>query len=264
MPLQIYGLRTAVLKEKCDIFAQINKALKKNSVKIKNKDILIISSKVLALSQGRIIDLRTIKPGAKAKKMKFSRYGAGKEDPRIIELVLREADKVFTGTMMLALKDGILIPEAGIDLSNTRPGYATLWPDNPFSAARKLREKLCARFKLKHLGVVISDSHCQPLRLGTTGLAIAWAGFKGVKDIRGERDIYGKPMRVTQEAVADNIASSALLIMGEAGGRTPFAIARGANVKFTARKARKSDFFVAPKNCIFNGVYAATFKKNFI
>lgn len=253
--MQTKGIKTGILKENFDLEETLDNFLRKNHEKLREKDILIITSKVVALAEGRIVNLHTIKPSKKAKKLAHLSHYLGKPDPRLIELILQETDVVFPGKTLTTLKNNILIPSAGIDLSNAPAGHAILWPKNPQKTAKKLWQTFRKRFHLRKLGIIISDSRCQPLRLGTTGIALAWAGFYGIEDARGKKDIYGKPLRVTQKAIADNLASAALVVMGEAGEKIPFAIVRNAPVKFTNRIPRKNEMFVKPEDCIFSGVY---------
>lgn len=252
--MQILPLKTPLLAKNFPLAETIAKTLRKNRVILKNGDILIISSKVVALSQGRLVDLRKISPSSRAKRL-VEKYRKFHEDPRLMELILREADKVFPGAFLTTLKDGVIIPAAGIDRSNIPKNFAILWPKKPWVFAQNLAKTLRTRLRLKRLGVVISDSHCQPLRWGTTGLALAWAGFLGVEDARGQRDIFGKKLQLTRKAAADNLASAALLVMGEAGEKNPFVVIRGAPVKFTQRMQKKSEIIVKPKECVFNGMY---------
>ncbi|MBI4995094.1 coenzyme F420-0:L-glutamate ligase [Candidatus Peregrinibacteria bacterium] len=238
MPLEIYPLKSPVLKKNFNLLKTMESVLSKAGLHLKNNDILILSSKIVALSQGQIVYFKK-----------------GKKDPRVIELILREADKVFPGKMLLTLKDNILIPSAGIDFSNAPKGFAILWPKNPWKEAQNLRAALKKKFKLKRLGVVIIDSHCQPLRWGTTGIALSWAGFEGVEDCRGEKDIFGKPLKVTKKAVADNLASAAAIVMGEAAERVPFVLIRNAPVKFTRQQQNSRNFFIKPNECLFGEIY---------
>lgn len=110
-------------------------------------------------------------------------------------------------------------------------------------------------YKLRKLGILLSDSHCQPLRLGTSGIAIGWDGFEGVEDIRGSKDLFGKKMKYTQIAVADCIASAANLLMGESDASIPFVIIRDLKVKWTDKKASAKDYFISPKECIYRSFY---------
>lgn len=251
----ISGLVTPLLKPHFDLKKTIILALRNNGKKLKNGDVIVVSSKIVAVSQGRIVELKTVKPGRVAQKRATTHYGLGKEDPRVVELVLQEADAVVAGRMLLTLKDGCLIPSAGIDLSNAPKDTAILWPHKTEKVAHTLWKTLRTYYKIKDLGVIIGDSHCQPLRMGTTGLAIAWAGFEGVQDERGKLDLFGKPLKVTRKAVADNLTSSALVVMGEAAERVPFVLIRGAPVRFTSKKQHARDAYVPADECIFEGLY---------
>jgi coenzyme F420-0:L-glutamate ligase len=253
--MQIFPVKTHILQKNFPLTETFLKNIQKNKLILRNGDILVVSSKVVALSEGRLVDLRKIQPSARAKRL-AKKYRKFHKDPRFVELILREADKVFPGDFLTTLKDGVIIPAAGIDRSNAAKDFAILWPKNPWGVAKNLWENLAKTFRTRNLGVVISDSHCQPLRWGTTGLALAWAGFFGVEDARGERDIFGKKLKLTRKAVADNLASAALLVMGEAGEKIPFVIVRAAPVKFTKRAQKKSEIFVEPEECVFGGIYS--------
>lgn len=181
------------------------------------------------------------------------------------ELVRAEADKVLEvrrtpdssgdGDMVLTMKNKVLIPNAGIDRSNVPEGQAVLWPEEPFKSAEKLRKELMKEYDLSELGVVISDSHCQPLRMGTSGIAIGWAGFEGVQDERGSKDLYGREMVYTKVAAADNLASAATLEMGETDASVPFVLIRDTKVTFTDAPASAEDYFISPEECIYRGLY---------
>ena len=257
---QIVPIKSNVIKKGDNIIQILLSALSKKSLRPKNGDILAIASKVVAVSQGRIVKLSEIIPSAKAKKMRRSRYGAGKETPEFIQLVMNESDKLISGNMLLSVKDGILIAGAGVDMSNSPDGYAILWPKDSEKEARKIMNAVKKKFHLKHFGVVITDSRCHPLRYGTIGLALAFAGFEGICDMRNKKDIYGKPLRVTRMSVADNLAGTALLLMGEAGEKIPFVLLQGAPVKFTNQSMSSFDIYAKPEDCLFSGIYSKKFK----
>ncbi len=173
------------------------------------------------------------------------------------ELIRSEADEVLDeGDMILTMKNRVLIPNAGIDQSNTPEGEVILWPENAFGTADEIRKELMKKFDLNKLGIVISDSHCQPLRMGTSGIAIGWSGFEGVSDERGAKDLYGKEMKYTKIAVADNLASSANLLMGETDASIPFVIVRGFDAGFTDMKFSEEDYFIEPNDCLYNSLYS--------
>ena len=242
--MQLLPLKSGRLESGSDLLRAIQNALESNGQSLKEKDILVIASKALAYSQGRLKDVRDKKEFRK--------------------LVRAESDAVLEeGDMIITLKNKILIPNAGIDNSNTPKGMVVLWPKDPFGSARAFQSKLKKRFNLKKLGIVISDSHCQPLRSGTTGITIGWAGFEGVQDVRGKKDLYGKKMTYTQIAVADDLASAANILMGETDASMPFVIVRDAPVKFTEKKFSEKDYFISPKECIYTGFYSDDLKKRF-
>ncbi len=238
-------------------------ALSSKNEQIKNKDIIVIASKVLAYSQGRLVDLET-----RNSKLETSTT-ADRQNSNFIDLIRQEADVVLPahsgsggdeGEMTITMKNKILIPNAGIDNSNVPKGKVILWPERPFDFAWQIRDSLMREYKIKNLGVVISDSHCQPLRMGTSGIAIGWAGFYGVQDERGSKDLYRQPMKYTQIAVADNLASAANLEMGETNASIPFVIVRDfKKAKFTDEEFTEDDYFISPKECIYRGLYKEGF-----
>lgn len=250
--MHVIPVKTGILKPRFHLLETLAAVL--SGKRPLEGDIVVISSKATALSQGLMIKLASVIPGKKAKKLALKNY-IGLEDPRMCELVLREADKIFHGAKFLTtIKNGVVIPFAGIDRSNVPDGFAILWPQRPELLAQKLWHALKKKFRIKNFGILICDSRCQPLRAGTTGLALGWAGFLGVEDVRGKRDIYGKPLRLTRKAVADNLASAALLVMGEADEQTPFALARSAPVIFTNRVQSQKELTVPAKECVFGGM----------
>lgn len=217
------------------VFA-VKQALEQESLKLTSGDILVIASKVLAYSQGLLKQVDS--------------------DEAFQELVKSEADEILEeGDMVLTMKNKVLIPNAGIDRSNVPEGQAVLWPNEPFKSSEKIRSEMMSEFDLDELGVVISDSHCQPLRMGTSGIAIGWAGFEGVKDERGAKDLYGREMLYTKIAAADNLASAANLEMGETDASIPFVLIRDAKVDFTDKPASAEDYFISPEECLYRGLY---------
>jgi F420-0:gamma-glutamyl ligase len=130
-----------------------------------------------------------------------------------------------------------------------------LWPGKPFKAAEEIRSALKERYGLKNLGIIISDSHCVPLRKGVTGIAIGYAGFKGVRDLRGKKDLYGNKLKVTQQAIADMLATSAHLVMGEADELIPFVLVRNAPVEFTGGRVNPREALIPAKKCLYAPLY---------
>jgi coenzyme F420-0:L-glutamate ligase len=229
LTIEILPIRVGVRKEKFDLFASLSQ------FRYWPDDVLVVSSKFVSMSEGAIVKLADVRPGAKAKTLakKFDM------DAGISELVLRESQYVVKGVpgFLLTIRDGMIAPNAGIDRSNVPAGYAILYPRRPFASAERLRQKFRQELGLR-LGIVIADSRLMPTRIGTTGVAIACAGFEPVEDLRGKRDLFGNILRVTLKAVADGLATMGVAAMGESDESTPAAVVRGANVAWSEKSSR--------------------------
>lgn len=238
--MELFPLVSRLIKPKDDLFTPLLAALKKHRKKLQNGDILTVTSKVVSLSENRVVS--TTSTLSKAK------------------IVQKEADQLFGGkNCTLTLKNGILIPEAGVDASNAGKSRLILWPRDSWRFAAIFREKLIREFKLRQFGVIVTDSTCRPLRWGVSGIALAWAGFEGVADCRGEKDLFGEKLRVTRRALADALAAAAGVISGEAAESIPFVLIRGAEVRFTTKTVRPRR--IKPKDCLFAPIYAERFRK---
>lgn len=226
--MQIFGIKTPLIKPGDDIVKITLESSKKCGIKILNNDILVFSAKVIGTAQGRLVDLSKIKPSNRAIEL-AALYDM---DPRFVELVIKESDEILGGVKhaLLTIKRGIVIANGGVDLSNAPPGFAALWPENPQKSAEEIREKF------KNMGiniaVLIIDSRVLPMRIGNSAVAIGVSGFKPIEDLRGHKDLYGRPMRIKQLAIADNIAAAALLVMGETSESTPIALVRDVKVTY--------------------------------
>lgn len=228
------GLKSDIITIRGSVMEPLKKALQKQP--LREGDVLVITSKVVALSQGRVREA---------------------EAPEAFEaLVKEEADEFLGGKqVLLTKKNSIFTPWAGIDRSNAPDNLVVLWPEKPFHAAEQYLQELKGDYGLSNLGVIISDSICAPLRRGVTGIALGYAGFKGVNDLRGQKDLYGKKMQVTQQNVADMIAAAAHLVMGETAESIPFALVRGANVEFTGKKTDPGEPVITQEDCLFAPLY---------
>lgn len=204
-----------------DVVALIEERL---GSKLRDGDVLVISSKFVAVSEGRVVKLSTVMAGEGAKEL----AGKYRMDPRLCELVLRESDEVIGGIpgFLLASKDGLLTPNAGIDKSNVRHGTVVLYPRRPEASALRIREALKFSRGVS-VGVVICDSRLSPTRRGTTGVAVAASGIEAVLDMRGRADLFGNVLKVTAQGVADDLSSAAEVLMGESDEATPIVVIRG-------------------------------------
>lgn len=205
--------------------------------KLGDKNILVITSKIMALSQGRVIENYS---GSQKEKEKWIR----KESQKTI------GNKWTT----LGLRDGIWCSSAGIDESNAK-GKLILMPEDPFENAEKLRKILLSHYKIKKMGVIITDSRNFPLRLGAMGIALGYAGFLGMKNYIGSKDIFGRKFQFERVNVADSLATAAVLEMGEGNERKPLTVIENAPVKFTNKKTDPKELFLDPKDDIYRALY---------
>lgn len=206
-----------------------------------DNDILVVSSKFVAMGEGRVVRLDAVRPGVRARRL-AARYGM---DKGLAQLVLDESDEIVGGIagFVLAIRKGMMAPNAGIDKSNVPAGHAILYPKDPFRSARLLRQQFLDKKGL-NVGVVLADSRLMPTRRGTTGVAIAAAGFSPVEDERGKPDLFGNRLRVTFRAVADSLATMGVAVMGESAESTPAAVVRGFPVIWTDRRLTWRDMAV--------------------
>lgn len=213
---------------------------------IQTGDILVVSSKFVSYSQGRLID----------KKVKRSKLGYDlatklQMSLDIAEVVIREADKIHGGVagFALATSDDIMAPNAGVDGSNGLNSFI-LYPKEPYVIAQQIRKKIFLE-SLKLIGIIISDSRLLPARVGTCSVAIACAGMEPIKDKRATMDLEKKPLRVTLQATADSLATSANHVMGEGDESVPVVLIRGSNVTMTDRKIYPDEMTIPYDQCIY-------------
>ncbi|MCJ7636728.1 MAG: coenzyme F420-0:L-glutamate ligase [Nitrososphaeraceae archaeon] len=196
-------------------------------------DVLVLSSKFVAMSEGSLIDLQKIRPSYKAKKL-AKLY---QMDPTFVEVVIRESDVIFGGLpgFLLTMRNGILAPNAGIDKSNVPSNNVICLPMDPFISAENLRMEFLVQLGIR-VGIVISDSRLMPTRIGTTGVAIGCSGIEPVEDQRGKKDLFGHIMKYTLKATADSLATMGTFVMGESNESVPLVLIRDSNISFTDRR----------------------------
>lgn len=248
MTLTVSAVKAEIQKEKFDVFEVIETTLQKSQMELQNGDVLVISSKYISNSQGRLIDLKNIKTSKQG--IELSKKFQIK--PNIAEVIIRESDVIFGGVagFVITSSDNIMAPNAGIDKSNTRKGKVILYPEEPYLIAEQIRRKIFLKH-LIHVGIIIVDSRLMPARVGTTGIAISCAGIEPVTDMRAEKDLDGNPLKVTFQAVVDNLASIANHKMGEAAESKPFAIIRNSEAKLTDRKINPNELTVSHDQCVY-------------
>lgn len=211
--MKVRAIKTALLHEGDDLAVFIEKHV----AQLPEDAVLAVSSKIVALAEQRT---------------------AHRHDK--IALIKTESSwaRKILPKWWLTVRQGVLIVNAGIDESNA-DGKLILLPKDCFKSAAVLRAQLRKMYGVKRLGVVITDSRVAPLRAGVTGVALGYAGFKGVRDYRGTKDIFGKTMEVTQTNIADSLATAATLVMGEGNECQPLAVIDGAPVEFVENIHRR-------------------------
>lgn len=208
-----------------DLVLLISDALRASGLGAQKNDVFVVKQKVVSKAEGRAIELATVKPSRRAK-----RLGAlQRKDPRLVQLILQESKKVIRadyGVIIAETKQGFVCANAGIDKSNVKDGYALLLPVDPDASARRLRMGLEARLGVR-LAVVVTDTFGRPWRWGQTDVAIGASGIAPLYSYKGKKDSYGYTLRVTEPAVVDEIAGAAELVTGKLE-RIPVALVRGA------------------------------------
>ncbi|HJU13610.1 MAG TPA: coenzyme F420-0:L-glutamate ligase [Candidatus Nitrosotalea sp.] len=202
---------------------------------LRDRDILVITQKIISKQEGQIVDLSDVNPSLLAMGI-ASEYG---KDPRLVQLILDQSKRVVrmrNGIIISETIHGYVCANAGVDESNVGEGKATLLPRNPDETAERLRRKI-SEVTGKEVGVVISDTFGRPFREGQTNVAIGVAGIGAIRDYAGMKDNFGRILRVTAIAAADELCSAAELVMGKFN-RTPISIIRNYRHDSGASKIR--------------------------
>ncbi|MCC6277028.1 MAG: coenzyme F420-0:L-glutamate ligase [Oligoflexia bacterium] len=230
--MNVTAIQTPVFHPGQDLLAFLDSQLPK----LENGDCLAITSKIVSLWQNKLVSALTDKK----------------------TLVIKHADRVLCESYKtyLTIKEGILIAAAGIDESNSETGAYILWPDQPFMASKTIWEHLIKTHGLTSLGVILTDSHCTPLRKGVSGIALSHWGFKGVQSHIGKPDIFGRPMIMSQTNVADSLASAAVYVMGEVAEQSPIALIRNAPFIEFCSETDPLECRMPPEEDIFGPVFS--------
>lgn len=204
-------------------------ALQTAALSLQDGDVLAIAQKIVSKAEGRTVRLSAVTPSPRAREV----AAQVEKDPRIVELILQESEEISRlrrGVLIVRHRLGFTSANAGIDRSNVAQDGADeqvlLLPQDPDGSAQRIRERLESEFGVR-VGVVITDSHGRPFRLGTVGVAIGAAGLPALWDRRGEPDLYGYALQHTDVGVADEIAAAAGLLMGQGAEGTPVVLLRG-------------------------------------
>ena len=213
--------------------------------KLQEKDVVLITSKIIAITQGRVV----------------------KNDGKItkLDLIKKEADlylpeEYVNYGVYLTIKNNMFVASAGIDESNGN-GYFILWPENLEKTTNEIWEYLRKKHNIKELGVVVTDSRIAPLRRGVTGVGLSWCGFLPLRNYIGKPDIYGDNLHVTKTNIVDGLAASAVLNTGEGSEQTPLAVANDiSNIEFVNRVPTKeeiNEMSISPNDDVYGKIISS-------
>ncbi len=226
-PVNVIAVENLPLIKKGDNLAElIFQAAEKQNTPLQEHDVIVVTHVAVSKAEGNLVNLDDVVPSERAKEI--ARL-TGKE-PAMVEVVLRETKDIVRmgeNSLITETKSGIICANAGVDRSNVEgERNMVLLPKDPDASARKIRQDI-RKLSGCDVAVIVSDTHGRPLRRGEINVAIGVAGIKPIRDRRGEKDLFGYVLRIKQTAVADELASAAELVIGQANEGIPVAIIRG-------------------------------------
>ncbi len=230
--MQVKAIKTSIFKEG----DSLPDFIVRHIPRLQERSVFVVTSKIVSLSEKRTAKIKNKKT---------------KED-----LIRKESEFAMpTKYVWLTIKDGQAMASSGIDESNAN-GKLILLPKDSFKTAESLRKILKKKYKIKNLGILITDSRTIPLKMGVVGMAVGYAGFKGLKSYVGKKDIFGRKFHFSRTNIADSLATCAVLVMGEGDEQQPLAIIKNAPVEF-CEKVPKKELYISPKD----DMYAPIFRK---
>jgi len=198
----------------------------KQGTPLQSNDVVVVTHVVVSKSEGNVINLDTVNPSERAKEI----AAQTKKDPAMVQVILDETKEIVRigqNSIITETKSGIICANAGVDRSNVYGERNVVpLPKNPNASAQHIRTEI-KRATGVDVAVIVSDTHGRPFRMGEINIAVGTSGFKPIRDRRGEKDLFGYVLRIKQTAVADELASAAELVIGQASEGIPVAIIRG-------------------------------------
>lgn len=231
MPIEVIPIeKLPLISEGDDLAKLICDAAQKQNTPIQENDVIVITHVAVSKAEGNIVNLDNVVPSERA--LEISRK-VGK-DPKLVEVILRETREIVRlgpNSIITETKHGIISANAGVDRSNVQgESNVAMLPQNPDASARRIRSEI-KQLTGCNVAVIISDTHGRPFRMGEINVAIGVAGIQPIRDRRGERDLFGYVLRVKRTCIADELASAAELVIGQADEGIPAAIVRGYKFK---------------------------------
>lgn len=225
--IEVFGVNgLPIIKDRDDLAELICQAAEKQGTPIQNGDIIVITHVVVSRSEGKVINLNSVRPSQFAKSV----ARRTNKDPELVEVILRESKGIIRmrdGKLITETNQGLICANSGIDRSNVSgKDNVALLPENADRSAQRIRRRI-KKMTNKDVAVIISDTHGRPLRRGEINIALGVAGIEPLRDRRGEEDLFGYRLKVKRTAIADELSSAAELVIGQANEGIPVAIIRG-------------------------------------
>lgn len=202
-----------------------------NDVAPEDMDVLVVAQKVVSKAEGSVVNLEDVTPGPQA----LALAEEAKKDPRLCQVILNESRavvRVRPGLIIAEHRLGFICANAGVDHSNVGlgPQWVAILPKDPDASAEAIRRTLEDAMGVR-VGVIINDTHGRPFREGAVGVAIGLAGMEPLHSYVGREDLYGYVLQTSVEGVADELASAASLLQGQAAEGTPVVLIRGVRIE---------------------------------
>jgi len=225
--VQVFPVEGLPLIENGDNLGKlIVQAAKKQGTPILLNDIIVVTHVVVSKAEGNIVNLEEVKPSQRAKEI----AAQTNKDPALVQVILEETKdivRIGQNSIITETVSGIICANAGVDRSNVSSDRKVVpLPKNPNASAQNIRAEI-KRLSGADVAVIVSDTHGRPFRMGEINIAVGVAGFVPIRDRRGEKDLFGYVLRIKQTAIADELASAAELVIGQADEGIPAAIIRG-------------------------------------
>jgi coenzyme F420-0:L-glutamate ligase/coenzyme F420-1:gamma-L-glutamate ligase len=225
----IFAVNNLPLIQKGDNLGQlICEAAEKQETPIQEKDVVVVTHVAVSKAEGNVVNLDQVVPSERAKEIAQKTN----KDPAMVEVILQETKEIVRmgqNSIITETHNGIICANAGVDRSNVLGDRNVVpLPKNANASAQGIRQEI-KRITGANVAVIVSDTHGRPFRNGEINVAVGVAGIKPIRDRRGEKDLFGYVLKIKQTAIADELASAAELVIGQASEGIPVAIIRGYN-----------------------------------
>ncbi|MDO5561644.1 MAG: coenzyme F420-0:L-glutamate ligase [bacterium] len=216
--MKIVALQSPVVRLGDDLWSVLKRTLPK---KLSEKTVVVVTSKILSLTEGAAVKVQGTTEEIHQQKRALAK--------KIADWYIEETESAYGS--LITIKERTLVSSSGVDASNA-DGTLVFWPENLQALTEKIWQWLRQEYRVQEVGVLVTDSHSVPLRLGAIGTVLAYCGFQPLNDKTGEKDLFGRKFQFTRVNVAEALAVAAVLEMGEGAEQTPVALVTAAKSVF--------------------------------